>query len=176
MDSIYAESLSKHELSIIADMTDVILEKTLKKDKIFNILGEYYKEVYDESPFKSIISDFISILPKKGCKKIKKHLKYIEEIKELTSLQIENGKNSLVKLRNDLVEKYKKNNRIKKADREYYGYEDNKFYGLKDIRNLFDQNDDIYEEIGYLFNEPIILYEMKQNGLEYEQIEKLMSI
>ena len=36
------------------------------------------------------------------------------------------------------------------------------------MRNLFDQEDEIYEEVSYLFNEPIILYEMKQNGLEYE--------
>ena len=65
--------------------------------------------------------------------------------------------------------KFKKTNRIKKADREYYEYEDNKFYGLKDIRNLFDQNDDddVYEEIRYFFNE---------NGLEYEEIKNLMSL
>ena len=37
------------------------------------------------------------------------------------------------------------------------------------MRNLFDQNDDdeLYEEIEYLFNE---------NGLEYEEIKKLMSV
>ena len=50
-------------------------------------------------------------------------------MKELTSLQIKNFKNSLIKLKNDLTEKCKKNNRIKKADRDYYGYEENKFYG-----------------------------------------------
>ena len=44
------------------------------------------------------------------------------------------------------------------------------------MRNLFDQEDEIYEEIRYLFNESIILYEMKQNCLEYEEIENLMSI
>ena len=100
---------------------------------------------------------------KKDVKKIKKILKYIEEIKELTSLQIENIKNSLIKV------KSKKNNRIKKADKEYYEYEENKFYRLKDIRNLFDQNDDdhFYEEFKYLFNE---------KGLEYEEIKKLMSV
>ena len=61
MDSLYVESLSKHELSIIADMSNIKLEKTRKKDEIFNILGEYYKEVYDETPFKSTILDIISI-------------------------------------------------------------------------------------------------------------------
>ena len=137
-------------------MRGIKAKKTLKKDELFKILKKCDKITYDESPFKSIISDIRSILPQKWCKKIRKILKYIEEIKELTSLQIKNIKNIKVKS--------KKNNRIKKANKEYYEYEENKFYGLKDIRNLFDQNDDddFYEEIKYLFNE---------NGLEYEEIK-----
>ena len=109
---------------------------------------------------------------------IKKGLEYVEEIKELTFLQIENFKNKLIKVRDDLIEKFKKNDRIKKADKDYYEHENDTFYGLKDIRNLFDQNDndDIYVDIECLFNESIILYEMKQNGLEYKKIKKLMSI
>ena len=62
----------------------------------------------------------------------------------------------LIKVKNDLIEKFKKINRTKKADREHYEYEENKYYGLKDIRNLFNQNDDnddIYEDIEYLFSE-----------------------
>ena len=121
--------------------------------------------------------DIRSILPKKGYKEIKKCLKYIEEIKELTSIQTKNYKNKLIKIKDDLAEKFKKNKREKKIDRDYYEYEDNKFYGLKDIRNLFDQNDDdIYEGIEYLFDESTIAYGMKQNGLEHEEIKKLLSI
>ena len=99
--------------------------------------------------------DIRSILPEKGCKKIKKDLEYVEEMKELTFLQIDNGKNSLVKLRNDLTERFKKNDRRKKGDRDYYEYEENNFYGLKDVRNLFDQNDDDdnCEGTEYLFDE-----------------------
>ena len=63
-------------------------------------------------------------------------------MKELTFLQIENGKNNLIKLKNDLKKLFKKNDRRKKADKEYYEYEKNKFHGLKDVRNLFNQNDD----------------------------------
>ena len=76
-------------------------------------------------------------------------------MKELTFLQIENGKNNLIKLKNDLIERFKKNDGRKKADRDYYDYEKNKFYGLKDIRNLFNQNDDDdnYEGIECLFYE-----------------------
>ena len=144
MDSLYVESLSKNELRMIVEISDLKLEKTPKNDEIFNNLATYYKEVHNESPFKSIILDLTSILPKKRCKKIKKYLKYIEEIKELTFLLIENVKNRLIKLRNDLVKKFKKNDRLKKADRDCYGYKDN---------NLFDQNDDdIYEGIEYLFD------------------------
>ena len=67
--------------------------------------------------------------------KNKKRLEYVEEMKKLTFLQIENDKNSLIKLKNDLIERSKKNIRTKKADRDYYEYEDNKFYGLKDVRH-----------------------------------------
>ena len=87
-------------------------------------------------------------------------------MKELTFLQIESGKNNLIKLKNDLIERFKKNDRRKKADRYYYEYEENKSHGLKDVRNLFNQNDDddIYEGTDYLFDESIMNY------FEYEEI------
>ena len=160
---------------LIADMRGLKVENAPKKDELFEILRKYDKK----TPFKSIILDIRSILPKKRYKMTKKGLEYVEEIKELTFLQIENFKNKLIKGRDDLIEKFKKNDRIKKADKDYYEYENDKFYGLKDIRNLFDKNDDdddIYVDIECLFNESIILYEMKQNGLEYEEIKKLMFI
>ena len=99
-------------------------------------------------------------------------------MKKLTFLQIKNGKNSLIKLKNYLIERFKKNDRRKKADRNYYEYEENKFRGLKDIRNLFNQNDDDdnYEGIEYLFDESIMNYFSKLKYLEYEEIEKLLSI
>ena len=126
----------------------------------------------------SIIFDIRSILPKKGCKKIKKGLEYVEEMKELTFLLIENGKNSLKKIKNDLTERFKNNDRRKKADRDYYEYEENMFHGLKDVRNLFNQNDDDdnYEGIEYLFDESMMYYSFKNNGLEYEEIKKLLSV
>ena len=39
---------------------------------------------------------------------MKKGLEYVEEVKELTFLQIKNGKNNLIKLKNDLIERFKK--------------------------------------------------------------------
>ena len=91
--------------------------------------------------------DIRLILPKKGCKKIKKGFEYVEEMKKSIFLQIENGKNNLINLKNDLIERFKKNDRRKKAGRDYYEYEENKFHGLKDVRNLSNQNDDddVYE-------------------------------
>ena len=77
-------------------------------------------------------------------------------------MMIQNGKNNLIKLKKDLIERFKKNDRRYKADRDYYEYEENKFHGLKDVRNLFNQNDDDdddddnYEEIEYLFDESIM--------------------
>ena len=63
-----------------------------------------------------------------------KGLEYVEEMKELTFLQIENGKNNLIKLKNDLIERFKKNDRRKKADEDYYEYEENMFHELKDVK------------------------------------------
>ena len=142
MKQLYVASLTECELGQIAYL------RCAKLDELFEISWKNNKITYDESPFKSIILDIRSILPEKGCKTIKKGLEYAEEIKELTSLQIENFKNSLINLKSDLIEKSKKNNRTKKADKEYYEYEENKFYGLKDVRNLFDQNDDDDDDDG----------------------------
>ena len=94
--------------------------------------------------------------------RIKKRLKYIRELRKSTTLEIKNIKNELIKIKN------KKINRNKKEIREYY--QENKFYGVKDIRNLFD-DDDIYEGIKYLFNEKIMHYYFKQNAVEYKIIE-----
>ena len=124
--------LSKSNLMMIADMRGVKVRKTSKKDELFRILKKNVKKTYNELPFKSKIFDIRSILPKKEYKKIKKGLEYVKEMKELTFLQIENGKNNLIKLKNDLIEIFKKNDRRKKADKEYYEYEENKLYGLKD--------------------------------------------
>ena len=97
-------------------------------------------------------------------------------MKELTFLQIENGKNNLIKLKNDLIERFKKNDRRKKADWDYYEYEENKFHGLKDVTNLFNQNDndDNHEGIEYLFDESIMKFFSKLKYLEYEEIKKLL--
>ena len=100
-------------------------------------------------------------------------------MKELTFLLIENGKYNLIKLKNDLIERFKKNDRRKKADRDYYEYEENKFHGLKDLRNLFNQNDDDddnHEGIEYLFDESIMYYSFKNNGLENEEIKTLLPV
>ena len=160
--------VQKKIVIMIADMRGLKVQKTSKKDELFKILKKNVKKTYNESPFKSIILDIRSILPKKGCKKIKKVLEYVEEMKELTFLQIKNGKNNIIKLKNDLIERFKKNDRRKKVDRDYYEYEENKFHRLKDVRNLFNQNDDDdddnYEGIEYLLDESIMNY------FEYEEI------
>ena len=107
MNQACLERLSKHELRIISEMAGIKLEETLKKNETCDNLGECYEEIHDKSPFKLIILDIRSILPKKGCRKIKRGFKYVEEMKELTSLKIEKFRNNLIKVKNDLIEKFK---------------------------------------------------------------------
>ena len=98
-------------------------------------------------------------------------------MKELTFLQIDNCKNDLIKLKNDLIERFKNNDRRKKADRDYYEYEENKFHGLKDVTNLFNQNDDDdddddnYEGIEYLFDKSDVNQLIKELIESWELIE-----
>ena len=116
--------------------------RSKKKDKI----------TYNESPFKSIIADIRSELSKKGYKLIKNGLKYAGEMKELTNSQVKSFKENLIKFKNDLIMKNKVNNRIKKDFDGYYGK--NKFKGVKDIRYLFNEEEEsAHEDIRYLFNE-----------------------
>ena len=68
MEPLYVTSLSECELGQIAYM------RHLKVDELFEISRKNDKITNDESLFKSIISDIRSILPKKGCKTIKKVL------------------------------------------------------------------------------------------------------
>ena len=128
------------------------------------IFNKTVKTTFNESPFKSLISDIRSILTKDGYRELKKCLKYIRELRKSTTLEIKNIKNELIKIKN------KRLNRNKKEVRDCY--QENKFYGVKHIRNLFDDyDDDIYEGIKYLFDEKIMHYYFKQNAFEYKVIE-----
>ena len=87
-----------------------------------NKLNEYLEIIFNktveitfnESLFKSLIPDIRSILPKDERTKLKKHLKYIRELREATTLETKNIKNELIKIKN------KKINRNKKELRDYY--------------------------------------------------------
>ena len=73
-------------------------------------------------------------------------------MKELTHSQVKSFKENLIKFKNDLIMKNKINNRIKKDFDGYYGK--NKFKSVKDIRYLFNEEDEsAHEDIRYLFNE-----------------------
>ena len=50
---------------MIADMRGIkVKKKTSRKDELFKILKKNVKKAYNESPFKSIIVDIRSVLPK----------------------------------------------------------------------------------------------------------------
>ena len=89
------------------------------------------------------------------------------ELRKSTTLEIKNIKNELIKIK-------KRINRNKKEVKDYY--QENKFYGAKDIRNLFGDDDDIYEGIKYLFDEKIMHYYFKQKAdeiIKYQKVEDI---
>ena len=129
----------------------------LKNQQVkLNYLGFLKKEdkiTYKESPFKSIIAVIRNKLSKNENKMIKKGLYSLEKMKRLTELQVKHIKEKLIKIKNELIRKYriKKDNDIYNA--WYYG--SITYNGIKDIRYLFneDEYEDEYEDIRYLFNE-----------------------
>ena len=155
------ESIEDQEdINKLNDYLEIILNKTVEI-------------TFNESPFKSLISDIRSTLPKDGCKKLKKNLKYIRELRKSTSLEIENIKNELIEIKNKRI------NRNNKEVKDYY--QENKFYGVKYSRNLFeddddDDDDDIYEGIKYLFDEKIMYYYFKQKEDEIIKHQKVEDI
>ena len=111
------------------------------------------KITYKESPFKSVIQDIKKDkLSKSGDKLIKKGLYYVEKLESLTSSEIENIKEKLIKFKNELIRINKINNKIKKDLDDYN--RNTKYKDIKDIRFLYNE-EDIYSginDIKYLFN------------------------
>ena len=140
-------------MRLIAKMRGIRAKKSTSKIELFRILKKADKITYNESPLKSIIADIRSNLSKRGHKLIKNGLKYVEEMKELTNLQVNSFKENLIKCKIDLIKKNKINNRVKKYSNNHY--ERNKFKGVKDIRYLFNEKKDesAHEDIRYLFSE-----------------------
>ena len=150
--SKHVKNLSKYETKLIAKMRGIKVKKSTSKVELLRILKKGGKETYNESPFKSITADIRSNLPKRGHKLIKNGLKYVEEMKDLTKLQVKTFKENPIKFKYDLIKKNKINNRIKKDFNNYY--ERNKFKGAKDMRYLFSEEDNFaHEDIRYLFDE-----------------------
>ena len=130
--------------------------------------------MFNESPFKSIITDIRSNPSKRGHKLIKIGLKYTEEMKDLTYSQVKSFKETLIKFNNDLIKK----NKIKKDFDDYY--EKHKIKAVKGVKYLSD--DFVYEDIRCLFNETndiesnetlsneIKSYEAKLYEVEYYEV------
>ena len=68
MDLLNMTALSNHEMRKIANTRGIKLEKTLKKDELYETIKKYDKITHNVLPFKSIILDIRSILPKKYTK------------------------------------------------------------------------------------------------------------
>ena len=76
---------------------------------------EDIKYLSNESPFKSKITDIRSNLLKRGNKLIKNGLKYSEEMKESSNLQVKSFEEKLTMFNNGLIKK----NKIKKDFDDY---------------------------------------------------------
>ena len=120
--------------------------------------------MFNESSFKSKITDIRSNLPKRGHKLIKNGHKYAEEMKDLTYSQVKSFKEKLIKFNNDLIKK----NKIKKDFDDYY--KKHKVKAVKDVKYLSD--DLVYEDIRFLFNEAdeIKSYEAKPYEVKYYEV------
>ena len=57
------------------------------------IFNKTVEITFNESPFKSLILDIRSILPKDGCRELKTRLKYIRKLRKSTTLEIKNINN-----------------------------------------------------------------------------------
>ena len=71
---------------------------------------EHIRYLFNEPPFKSIITDIRSNLSKRGHKLIKNGLNYAEVMKDLTCSQVKSFKEKLFKFNNDLIKKIKLRN------------------------------------------------------------------
>ena len=127
-------------MRLTVKMRGINVKKSTSKIELFRILKKEEKITYKESPFKSMIQDIRNKLSKNGNKLIKKGLYYVKEMKKLTESQVKNIKENITKFKNELIRK----NRIKK-DKDIY----NVWYdggitcnGIKDIRYLFNENED----------------------------------
>ena len=118
--SKHVKNLSKYEMKLIAKMRGITVKNSTSKVELLRIFKKGGRTTYNESPFKSIIADTRSNLPKRGHKLTKNGLKYVEEMKDLTKLQVKTFKENLFKFKNDLIKKNKINNRIKKDFNNYY--------------------------------------------------------
>ena len=108
-DKDYYEDNITHKESIIEDIKrDTYYAEKIKKNKI--------KITHKESPFKSIIAD------------IKRGLYYVEKMNNLSTSDIKNIKEKLIKFKNELFN----NNKIKK--------DPNECKDIKYIRHLFNED------------------------------------
>ena len=123
----------------------------------------FYEDKDKESPFKSIIED------------IKRGLYYVEKMNNLSTSDIKNNNEKLIKFKNELFKNNNNNNNmIKKSDfykteKIKYKKDLNEYKGIKDIRYLF--NDNIYKgiiDIKYLFNEDYYAKKLDSENIKSE--------
>ena len=131
-------NLSLNELKQMAKMRRIKNYKNMSKERLLSALNESERSVnnFNNARIKEIREDFNKlrdILLKPKIKEIRRNLDEIENKKNLSKSKIKEIEQNLIELEESL---FKLN--------MYYDYDDDKYYGIRDIENLFGEFDEDY--------------------------------
>ena len=131
-------NLSLNELKQMAKMRRIINYKNMSKERLLSALNESERSVnnFNNARIKEIREDFNKlrdILLKPKIKEIRRNLDEIENKKNLSKSKIKEIEQNLI----ELEESFFKLNM-------YYDYDDDKYYGIRNIENLFGEFDEDY--------------------------------
>ena len=131
-------NLSLNELKQMAKMRRIKNYKNMSKERLLNALDKSERNSIERSVnnfnttrIKKIREDFNKLKPK--IKEIRRNLYEIENKKNLSKSKIKEIEQNLIELEESL---FKLN--------MYYDYDDDKYYGIRNIENLFGEFDEDY--------------------------------
>ena len=153
-------NLSLNELKQVAKMRRIKGYQSMSKKRLLNALDESERTVnnFNNARIKKIREDFNKLRDrflKPKIKEIRRNLYEIENKKNLSKSKIKEIEQNFIELEESLYNFNK-----------YHDYNDIKYYGIRDIRNLFDEVDeDYYKPIKTesAFNGNYIEYESKED-------------
>ena len=148
--------LSLDELRVIAKKRGIKDYENKSEDDLIKILSEPKTKInFSKKRIEDIRKDFNKsryIFSGSKIKQIRKNLHDIENSRYLSRSKIKEIEQNLIKLE-------------KKLSKKYHDYDDNKYKGIRDVENLFDQptEEDYYKPIKIINS-----FDNKNNYIEYE--------